>query len=89
MRIYISIATACNGITFTTKYNTLSTDHDKGEFIPDCCIASCEAPPAYHTYALVIVTPSIGSPIKDALLQFTEPFLFLVFVCRQDLERSN
>ena len=47
MRIYISIATACNGITFTTKYNTLSTDHDKGEFIPDCCIASREAPPAY------------------------------------------
>ena len=51
--VYISIATACNGITFTTKYNTLSTDHDIGEFIPDCCIASREAPPAYHTYALV------------------------------------
>ena len=51
--VYISIATACNGITFTTKYNTPSTDHDKGEFIPDCCIASREAPPAYHTYALV------------------------------------
>ena len=48
-----SIATACNGITFTTKYNILSTDHDKGEFIPDCCITSREAPPAYHTYALV------------------------------------
>ena len=52
--VYISIATACNGITFTTKYNTLSTDHDKGEFIPDCCIASRKAPPAYHTYALVL-----------------------------------
>ena len=54
--IYISIATPCNGITFATKYNTLSTDHDKGEFIPDCCIASREAPPAYHTYALVLLS---------------------------------
>ena len=84
--VYISIATACNGITFTTKYNTLSTDHDKGEFIPDCCIASREAPPVYHTYALVTIymyrhTMTALLVVAPAMIRFfrmTSPFTAIV-----------
>ena len=67
-RLPQALDSRCNGITFTTKYNTLSTDYDKGEFIPDCCIASREAPPAYHTYALVIVIESVGLQWRPSLL---------------------